>query len=122
MPTKETTNGLIKVLENEIEGLQKIVPSLNGDPLYRTAKEIVHKMELLFILLDDDSAPPIENLPVRKQAGYPFSKGDYNITIFAQTPEEAQQLWEELQRRNYYPTSGIHNFKLPEGIFNSIKD
>jgi hypothetical protein len=36
-----------------------------------------------------------------------FIKGDYTIKIYASNEDEAQEQWEELKQRNYFPTSGI---------------
>ena len=33
-----------------------------------------------------------------------FTKGDYTIKIFADSPRLAEIAWEQLQARNYYPT------------------
>jgi len=37
---------------------------------------------------------------------FTFSKGDYKITIYAWNELAAKCIWESLQKRNYYPTSG----------------
>jgi len=100
------TKSLLLELEKEIESLQKEIPSLSGDSLYKAAKRIVQCMDSQYCIQGNME---IDNLltPEEKHK-FKFQRGSYKISIYAKSQEEAKDAWDQLQERNYYPTGGVY--------------